>query len=174
MYGASRGCWVAMGDPVGPLAERTELVWRFRELCDHYDVYPVFYEVTPASLPLYLDVGLTPFKFGECARVALASWSLEGPRRKGTRYVLKRQERDGSTFEVLPPDARPGGGRRAARGVRLLAHQAQHAREGLLAGRLHRRVRVQLSGRRGAARRTHRRVHQPLVRRRPRGDRART
>ena len=107
MYGASRGCWVAMGDPVGPIAERTELVWRFRELCDHYDVHPVFYEVSPASLPLYLDVGLTPFKFGECARVPLASWSLEGPRRKGTRYVLKRQERDGSTFEVVPPEGVP-------------------------------------------------------------------
>ncbi|MBY0276157.1 bifunctional lysylphosphatidylglycerol flippase/synthetase MprF [Candidatus Binatia bacterium] len=104
MYGASRGCWVAMGDPVGPIAERTELVWRFRELCDHYDVHPVFYEVSPTSLPLYLDVGLTPFKFGECARVPLAAWSLEGPRRKGTRYVLKRQERDGSTFEVVPPE----------------------------------------------------------------------
>jgi phosphatidylglycerol lysyltransferase len=107
MYGTSRGCWVAMGDPVGPIAERTELVWRFRELCDHYDVHPVFYEVSPASLPLYLDVGLTPFKFGECARVPLAAWSLEGPRRKGTRYVLKRQERDGSTFEVVPPEGVP-------------------------------------------------------------------
>jgi lysylphosphatidylglycerol synthetase-like protein (DUF2156 family) len=36
--------WIAMGDPVGAIAERTELVWRFRELCDHYDVHPVFYE----------------------------------------------------------------------------------------------------------------------------------
>ena len=103
MYAISPSCWIAMGDPVGALAESTELVWRFRELCDHYDVHPVFYEVTPLSLPLYLDVGLTPFKFGECARVALGGWSLDGPKRKGTRYVLKRQERDGSTFEVIPP-----------------------------------------------------------------------
>jgi len=107
MFATGRSCWVAMGDPVGPVAERTELVWRFRELCDHADVYPVFYEVTAASLPLYLDVGLTPFKFGECARVDLTRWSLDGPKRKGTRYVLKRQERDGSTFEVVPPAAVP-------------------------------------------------------------------
>jgi phosphatidylglycerol lysyltransferase len=124
MYAISGSCWVAMSDPVGPVEERTELVWRFRELCDHYDVHPVFYEVTPESLPLYLDVGLTPFKFGECARVALDRFTLEGPARKGTRYVLKRQERDGSTFEVV-----------AAQGVAAIVDELRTVSDSWLAKR---------------------------------------
>ena len=44
----------------------------------------------PRALPLYLDVGLTPLKFGEEARVSLPAFTLEGSARKQQRYVLQR------------------------------------------------------------------------------------
>ena len=107
MYAVTGRSCVAMGDPVGPPESHAELVWRFRELCDRSDSWPVFYEASAANLPLYLDVGLDPLKFGEEARVSLCDFSLEGSARKAQRYVVRRIERDGGHFEVLPPEAVP-------------------------------------------------------------------
>jgi phosphatidylglycerol lysyltransferase len=36
MYGVQGKSWIAMGDPVGPEAERIELGWRFRELAERH------------------------------------------------------------------------------------------------------------------------------------------
>jgi phosphatidylglycerol lysyltransferase len=102
MYAVAGRCCVAMGDPVGPADTHAELVWRFRELCDRSDSWPVFYEASAENLPLYLDVDLDPLKFGEEARVSLTEFSLEGATRKAQRYVLRRIERDGGSFEVVP------------------------------------------------------------------------
>jgi phosphatidylglycerol lysyltransferase len=103
MYGVSGRTWVAMGDPVGPVEERAEMVWNFRTACDHYAAWPVFYEVKADNLPFYLDIGLASFKYGEEARVPLNTFTLEGSERKMMRYTVRRTERDGATFEVVPP-----------------------------------------------------------------------
>jgi phosphatidylglycerol lysyltransferase len=107
MYAVSGRSCVAMGDPVGPSDAHAELIWRFRELCDRSDSWPVFYEASAANLPLYLDVALYPLKFGEEARVSLAGFSLEGSARKPQRYVIRHVEREGGSFEVVPPQAVP-------------------------------------------------------------------
>jgi len=65
-----------MEDPIGREEEWAELVWRFRETCDRYDGWPVFYEVGTKKLNLYLDIGLTLLKLGEEARVPLEKFSL--------------------------------------------------------------------------------------------------
>lgn len=105
MFGIEGRSWIAMGDPVCPDAQRSALIWRFCELCDQHDAWPVFYEAGTANLPTFLDIGLTPLKFGELGRVPLATFSLEGSARKPMRYVLSRMEREGGSFEVLPPQA---------------------------------------------------------------------
>lgn len=102
MYGIEGRSWVVMGDPIGPKDEHAELVWRFREWCDQYGGWPVFYQVGTANLPLYLDLGLTLFKIGEQARVPLKDFSLEGKARQGFRRVRNRLEGAGFTFEVIP------------------------------------------------------------------------
>jgi phosphatidylglycerol lysyltransferase len=102
MYALSGRSWVSMGDPVGQVDEQRDLVWRFCEECDRYAAWPVFYEVGPDQLPVYLDVGLTPLKLGEQARVLLETFSLEGARGKEARHVLRRAEREGATFEIAP------------------------------------------------------------------------
>jgi phosphatidylglycerol lysyltransferase len=101
MHGAAGRSWVALGDPIGPREEREDLVWTFRELCDHHGAWTVFYEISADDLPLYLDLGLALTKLGEEARVPLAEFSLERPEFKGLRQTLRRVESEGATFEWI-------------------------------------------------------------------------
>ena len=80
-YGIEGKSWIALGDPIGPRDEHQELLWRFRELCEQVEGWPVFYEVGHDTLYLYLDLGLTLLKIGEEARVDLQQFSLEGQAR---------------------------------------------------------------------------------------------
>lgn len=107
MYGISGDSWISLGDPVGDPASYEELIWRFREQCDLYDERPVFYQVRPEYLPLYLDAGLAAIKLGEAATVALQDFSLEGGARKDLRQNMRRGEREGLTFEVMPREQVP-------------------------------------------------------------------
>jgi len=102
MYGTSGRSRIGMGDPVGPVAEHGELIWRFRELCDREGGWCVFYEVSPDELPLYVDAGLSLSKLGEEARVPLPAFSLDGSERAALRQANHRAEREGASFRVVP------------------------------------------------------------------------
>jgi len=101
MFQSSGSSWVAMGDPIGPPELGEELAWQFLEDCDGMAVSPVFYQVTPERLPLYVDLGLNLSKLGEEARVPLDSFSLEGAARADLRQSHRRANRDGATFELV-------------------------------------------------------------------------
>ena len=101
MYQASGSSWVAMGDPVGPPELHEPLAWTFLENCEVMAVSPVFYQVKPQNLPLYIDLGLNLSKLGEEARVPLETFSLEGPARADLRQAHRRAIRDGAQFEVV-------------------------------------------------------------------------
>jgi len=108
MYAVEGRTWVAMSDPVAAREEdRRELAWAFRALCERHGGWPVFYQVHPDCLGLYLDLGLTLLKFGEEARVRLADFSLKGKARKAMRNNLHRLEREGHRFEVVDSAAVP-------------------------------------------------------------------
>ena len=81
MYGIEGNSWIVMGDPVGQPSLVEELLWQFRERCDEHDVSPVFYQVSARYLPVYLDLGLIPFKLGEEAIVDLPGFDLGKPPR---------------------------------------------------------------------------------------------
>ncbi len=102
MYQVSGHSWVAMGDPVGPPEICEPLAWEFLEHCDVMAVSPVFYQVKPQNLPLYIDLGLNLSKLGEEARVELGTFSLEGAARADLRQAHRRANRDGAQFEVIP------------------------------------------------------------------------
>ena len=104
MFATRRRTWVALGDPVGPQAEWPDLVWRFIELADSHGGKAAFYQIPPSSLPLYLDAGLEVLKLGEVASVYLPSFTLEGSARADLRYAVRRGERDGLRFEMIPPE----------------------------------------------------------------------
>jgi phosphatidylglycerol lysyltransferase len=93
-----------MGDPVGPPEVRRELLWRFREACDRYAARPAFYQVAVDELPAYIDAGFVLSKIGEEARVPLATFDLEGPRRADLRQGWRRVQRQEVQFEVMPAE----------------------------------------------------------------------
>ena len=103
MYQIAGHSWVALGDPVGSAAGAEGLVWRLREMSDHHGGQPVFYQVPRRRLSLYVDLGLAALKVGEEARVPLSGFSLEGGARAELRQSHRRAQRDGATFEVVPP-----------------------------------------------------------------------
>lgn len=102
MYGVSGRSWVAMGDPVGSPAQQADAAWRFKEEADAHGAWPVFYQVSPQRLPIYIDLGLTLLKLGEEALVPLQGFSLDGGDRKWMRRGLKEGEKAGLSFEVIP------------------------------------------------------------------------
>jgi phosphatidylglycerol lysyltransferase len=104
MYQIAGRSWIALGDPIGSREGAEELVWRLREISDHHGGQTVFYQVCAERLALYVDLGLAALKIGEEARVPLAQFSLEGAARADLRQSHRRAQRDGATFEVVPPE----------------------------------------------------------------------
>jgi phosphatidylglycerol lysyltransferase len=103
MYGVQGRTWVALGDPVGPPDRIGNLLRLFLDRCDDFDGVPVFYEIRPDYLHHYADVGLTFVKLGEEARVDLTAFTLEGGRASKQRQSIRRLEKDGGTFRIVPP-----------------------------------------------------------------------
>jgi phosphatidylglycerol lysyltransferase len=101
MYQASGSSYVSMGDPVGPTVLSEPLAWEFLECCDGMAVSPVFYQVAPDNLSLYIDLGMTLTKLGEEARIPLRTFSLAGAGRADLRQCHRRAGRDGAEFAVV-------------------------------------------------------------------------
>ncbi|MDH4458345.1 MAG: bifunctional lysylphosphatidylglycerol flippase/synthetase MprF [Nevskia sp.] len=104
MYQRSGRSLIALGDPAGNPAKFEALAWSYRELCDRNACWPVFYQVSPDQLPLYLDLGLSLAKLGEEARVFLPKFSLDGTRNAKQRNKHHRATREGASFVMLRPE----------------------------------------------------------------------
>jgi len=106
MYDIEGRSWVTMGDPVGLDEDaRRELVWTFLEQCERAGGWPVFYQVSPADLDLYLEVGMNLLKIGEEARVRLDAFNLDGKSKKVLRNTVNKLTREGLRLEIVPADA---------------------------------------------------------------------
>nr|WP_183422311.1 bifunctional lysylphosphatidylglycerol flippase/synthetase MprF [Luteibacter sp. Sphag1AF] len=108
MYDIEGRSWVAMGDPVGDDEDaRRELVWQFREQCERAGGWPLFYQVRPEDLDLYLEVGMNLLKIGEEARVRLETFNLDGKSKKTLRGTVNKLARDGLRLEIFPAEQVP-------------------------------------------------------------------
>ncbi|MDR4498384.1 MAG: bifunctional lysylphosphatidylglycerol flippase/synthetase MprF [Candidatus Scalindua sp.] len=107
MFAVKGRSWIVMGDPIGPEHEMNELLWQFRNLCDHYGGWPVFYEVGKDQLGKYIDIGLSALKIGENAMVPLDIFSLAGAGRKRLRYIHSRLIKEGYAIEIIPVEQVP-------------------------------------------------------------------
>lgn len=106
MYDIEGRSWVTMGDPVGNDDDaRRELVWTFLDQCERAGGWPVFYQVSPADLDLYLEVGMNLLKIGEEARVRLDAFNLDGKSKKVLRNTVNKLTRDGLRLEIVPAEA---------------------------------------------------------------------
>ncbi|HVT35535.1 MAG TPA: bifunctional lysylphosphatidylglycerol flippase/synthetase MprF [Nevskiaceae bacterium] len=104
MYGKRGRTWVSLYDPVGAQQDLPELVWSFMELAAAHGGRAVFYQVRPQNLSLYVDTGLRPFKLGEDARVALASFTTKGSANAHLRQAINKGEREGLSLEIVPAE----------------------------------------------------------------------
>lgn len=95
--------WIAMGEPAGLKAERRELLWSFAEMADSYGGAAVFYSVSEEVLGDLATMGLAVRKVGETAVIDTQAFSLEGKPKQNLRTAVNRAEREGASFEMLPP-----------------------------------------------------------------------
>jgi phosphatidylglycerol lysyltransferase len=107
MYASQGRSWVAAGDPVGSRESQQDLVWSFRELCDRYDAWPVFYSVDKRNLELYVELGMTFLKIGEEAEVDIQAFSLEGRAYKGLRYSHNKVLKENCDFSIAAAEEVP-------------------------------------------------------------------
>ena len=102
MYAIQGRSWIAMGDPVGPPENWQNIIWNFRELCDRYDGWPVFYQIEKTHLDVYVELGMTFLKLGEEASVNLRTFSLEGAVHKDLRHSRNKLEKENCVFSIIP------------------------------------------------------------------------
>jgi phosphatidylglycerol lysyltransferase len=107
MYAVSGRSLVAMGDPVGPAGTVAGMAREFHKHCDRAGGQAVFYQVTPANLHAYVDMGLSLIKLGEEGRVPLANFSLQGRARKNLRHMLNKARDAGYSFRLVPVEGVP-------------------------------------------------------------------
>ncbi|HEX8444980.1 MAG TPA: bifunctional lysylphosphatidylglycerol flippase/synthetase MprF [Sphingomonas sp.] len=102
MYRVQGHSWIVMGDPVGPETAWADLLWQMRELADRAQGRLLLYQISRTALPLAIDLGLQIVKYGEEARVDLSTFTLEGPAMRGLRQPVRRAEREGARFAIVP------------------------------------------------------------------------
>lgn len=102
-YGAIRNRLIALGDPAGATASRRAAIAEFRRLAESQHCTPVFYQIGPEDLSLYLDHGFSLFKLGEIARVDLVNFSMKGKANEDKRGAMNRGNRLGLSYQLIPP-----------------------------------------------------------------------
>ena len=102
IYGVRGRTWVVLGDPIGAREHWAEMVWAARRACDAAGGRLCFFQASEEMLPLFVDLGLRAYKYGEEAHIPLASFTLAGPKAKALRHGCKRAQAAGLTFAIVP------------------------------------------------------------------------
>lgn len=107
MYGVQGKSWIAYSDPVGDKEAVRDLAWAFFDAAYAAGCRPVFYEVSEAYLPIWVEMGMSVNKIGEEAVIVLPEFSLGGRKFKNMRSARNQMEREGISFELLSPPHSP-------------------------------------------------------------------
>lgn len=102
MFRQYRRTWVVMGDPVGNRARWPDLLWQLYRECDAAFSRLCIYQASEALLPLMIEMGLSPIKYGEEAMIDPATFTLDGPRMKSLRNSRARALREGLVLQIVP------------------------------------------------------------------------
>lgn len=97
--------WVVMGDPIGEVNEFAALIWQLAEKADAAGASVVFYKVDAVHLPMYVNMGMSAFKLGDEARVALCDFNLSGGKKLNLRNNYNKSVKEGLEFSVLGGEA---------------------------------------------------------------------
>jgi len=107
MYQIRGSSWIVMADPVGPREAWAGLLWTLRSMADAGQGRLMLYQISSDMLELAIELGLQIVKYGEEAIVDIPSFSLEGPRMRSIRQAVRRAEREGARFELIPAEQVP-------------------------------------------------------------------
>ena len=94
---------VVFPDPIVRPQDRREFLDALFLFAGDVDRRPLFYQISPDWIPPLHDRGYVFFKLGEEGYMPLARVTTEGPAGKMYRQILRRGERDGVRFRVMPP-----------------------------------------------------------------------
>ena len=94
---------VVFGDPVVGGDDRGEFLAGLFRFALEADRRPLFYQLSPEWIPALHDRGYLFFKLGEEGQLPLTRVTTDGPSGKLFRQILRRGERDGMRFRVMPP-----------------------------------------------------------------------
>ncbi|HUX05293.1 MAG TPA: phosphatidylglycerol lysyltransferase domain-containing protein [Acidimicrobiales bacterium] len=102
-YAVYGGVALVSPDPIGPVAERTEVFSAFRSYAESRGWTIGIVGAGQEWLPIYLAAGLHYLYLGDEAIVNCTTFSLEGGKMKGLRQACTRLARKGYTVEFLDP-----------------------------------------------------------------------
>ncbi len=94
---------LALGDPIGPLAERDQVIREFQIFCRLNDWFPVFYETLPQESSRYSEHGFQLIQIGEDAVVDLAQFTLKGKANQNLRTAVNRLTKTGHRVVIFDP-----------------------------------------------------------------------
>lgn len=94
---------IALGDPIGPVEDRKEVIVSFQQFCQRNDWYPAFYQTLPDDIELYKSVGFKVLKIGEEAIVDLKTFTLQGKAGKNFRPSINRLTKLGYEIQFFEP-----------------------------------------------------------------------
>lgn len=102
-YVAKRRGAIALGDAIGPLEDRHEVIIGFQQFCKRNDWYPAFYQTLPDDLDFYKSLGFKVLKIGEEAIVDLKNFTLKGKANQNFRTALNRLSKVGHEVKFYQP-----------------------------------------------------------------------
>jgi phosphatidylglycerol lysyltransferase len=102
-YVVKGGGAIALGDPIGLLEERQEVIIGFQLFCEKNDWYPAFYQTLPDDLEIYKSLGYHAIQIGEEAIVDLHSFTLQGKANQNLRNALNRLTKSGHKVKFYQP-----------------------------------------------------------------------
>ena len=94
---------IALGDPIGPMADRREAIASFQQFCARNDWYPAFYQTLPDELEPLKAQGFQIAKIGEEAIVDLKKFTLEGKAGKKLRAPVNKMNKQGTVVKFYQP-----------------------------------------------------------------------
>ena len=102
-YAVYGGVALVSPDPIGPIAERSEVFSAFRSYAESRGWTMGIMGAGEEWLPIYRAAGLHYLYLGDEAIVDCSTFSLEGGKMKGLRQACNRLARNGYTVEFLDP-----------------------------------------------------------------------
>ncbi len=94
---------IALGDPIGPIEDRKEVIVSFQQFCQRNDWYPAFYQTLPDDIDLYRSLGFKVLKIGVEGIVDLKAFTLQGKAGKNLRTPMNRMTKMGYDVKFYPP-----------------------------------------------------------------------